>query len=291
MVKSTWKQCRDYTLRHCPSWVSGGGRSSAILYSGKFGELHPQTFDPHKITMRLILEDCHELKAQGMKHGSLNRYISAVSKVLKFSQQMQLLSQDWTVPRFVRFSEDEDSLERNAFTADELKDMVIFARDSLMHDALADIILFAALTGIRQEKILTLTKDKVDLTNKIITIMKPKKRGQKARTCGIHNSLIPMLVRRCTEDRQYIFGDDWLNADQLRRHFRKCLRHIGRTDGTYTFHGLRHTNGTLLIQSGVNIKDVADHMGHSSTRVTERYLHAADKNLAERVNSIDFAIA
>jgi len=41
----------------------------------------------------------------------------------------------------------------------------------------------------------------------------------------------------------------------------------------------------------VNIKDVADHMGHSSTRVTERYLHAADKNLAERVNSIDFAIA
>ena len=90
MVKSTWKQCRDYTLRHCPSWVTGGGRKSAILYSGKFGELHPQTFDPHKITMRLILEDCHELKAQGMKHGSLNRYVSAVSKVLKFSQEMQL---------------------------------------------------------------------------------------------------------------------------------------------------------------------------------------------------------
>ena len=170
MVKSTWKQCRDYTLRHCPSWVSGGGRKSAILYSGKFGELHPLTFDPHKITMRLILEDCHELRAQGMKHGSLNRYVSAVSKVLKFSQEMELLSQDWTVPRFKRFSEDEDAQERNAFTADELKSMVLFARDSLLHDALADIILFAALTGIRQEKILTLTKDKVDLDNKVITV-------------------------------------------------------------------------------------------------------------------------
>ena len=32
-------------------------------------------------------------------------------------------------------------------------------------------------------------------------------------------------------------------------------------------------------------------MGHSSTRVTERYLHAADKKLAELLNSIDFAIA
>ena len=47
----------------------------------------------------------------------------------------------------------------------------------------------------------------------------------------------------------------------------------------------------LLIQSGVNIKDFADHMGHSLTRVTERNLHAADKNLSKRVNSIDFAIA
>ena len=44
-----------------------------------------------------------------------------------------------------------------------------------------------------------------------------------------------------------------------------------------------------MIQSGVNIKDVAHHMGHSSTQVTEKYLHAADKQLAAQVNSIEWS--
>ena len=290
MAKTTWKECRDYTLRRDPKWVNGGGRKSAILYSGKFAEFHPLTFDPHKITMRLILEDCWELQSQGMKNASINRYISAVSKILKFCQEMNLLSQDWTVPRFKRFSEDEDALERNAFTADEVKAMLHYARNCLIHDPLADIIHFAALTGIRQDKILSLRPNKVNFDTGIITIIKPKAVGKKDRTCGIHDDLIPMLVRRCKEN-TLVFGDDWLNADQLRRHFRKCLRHIGRTDGTYTFHGLRHTAGTLMIQAGVNIKDVADHLGHSSTRVTERYLHAADKTKAERANSIESLVA
>jgi integrase len=239
--------------------------------------------------MRMMLDDCYELKAEGMKNASLNRYISAVSKILKFSQEMELLSQDWTVPRFKRFSEDEDCQERNAYTAQDIKDMVTHAR-AIYHEDLADIVLFAALSGIRQGRILALKANDIDFDNNMIRVTNPKAKGVKARYCGLHNELKPMLVRRCKENVN-LFGDDWLNADAVRRAFRKCLRAINKTDGTYTFHGLRHTYGTLMIQSGVNIKDVAHHMGHSSTRVTERYLHAADKQLAEQVNSIDFAIA
>ena len=294
MVKkrATWKECRDITLRRHPAWVSGGGRKSAILYSGKFTSdplNHSESFDPHRITMRMMLDDCYELKAEGMKNASLNRYISAVSKVLKFSQEMGVLSQDWTVPRFKRFSEDEDCQERNAYTAQDIKDMVAHAR-AIYHEDLADIVLFAALSGIRQGRILALKANDIDFDNNMIRVTNPKAKGVKARYCGLHKELKPMLVRRCKENVN-LFGDDWLNADAVRRAFRKCLRAINKTDGTYTFHGLRHTYGTLMIQSGVNIKDVAHHMGHSSTRVTERYLHAADKQLAEQVNSIDFAIA
>jgi len=294
MVKkrATWKECRDITLRRHPAWVSGGGRKSAILYSGKFTSdplNHSESFDPHRITMRMMLDDCYELKAEGMKNASLNRYISAVSKVLKFSQEMELLSQDWTVPRFKRFSEDEDCQERNAFTAQDIKDMVTHAR-AIFHEDLADIILFAALSGIRQGRILALKANDIDFDNNMIRVTNPKAKGVKARYCGLHNELKSMLVRRCKENVN-LFGDDWSSADSVRSAFRKCLRAINKTDGTYTFHGLRHTYGTLMIQSGVNIKDVAHHMGHSSTRVTERYLHAADKQLAQQVNSIDFAIA
>ena len=296
--KATWKECRDYTLRRHPAWVSGGGRKSAILYSGKFTAKpvnHSESFDPTRITMRMMLDDCFELKAEGMKHASLNRYISAVSKVLKFSQEMGLLSQDWTVPRFKRFDESEDAQERNAYSAQDIKDMVTHARDNLMHDDLADIILFAALSGIRQGRILALKADDIDFENNMIRVTKPKTRGVKARYCGLHHALKDMLVRRCNEGRTNLFGDDWTTtsneprADKVRDAFKKCKRFIGKDGYAYTFHGLRHTYGTLMIQSGVNIKDVAHHMGHSSTQVTEKYLHAADKQLAAQVNSIEWS--
>ena len=296
--KATWKECRDYTLRRHPAWVSGGGRKSAILYSGKFTAKpinHSESFDPTRITMRMMLDDCYELKAEGMKNASINRYISAVSKVLKFSQEMGLLSQDWTVPRFKRFKEAEDAQERNAYSARDIKDMVTHARDNLMHDDLADIILFAALSGIRQGRILALKADDIDFENNMIRVTKPKNKNVPARYCGLHHALKDMLVRRCNEGRDNLFGDDWTTtsneprADKVRDAFKKCKRFINKDEPAYTFHGLRHTYGTLMIQSGVNIKDVAHHMGHSSTQVTEKYLHAADKQLAAQVNSIEWS--
>ena len=296
--KATWKECRDYTLRRHPAWVSGGGRKSAILYSGKFTAKpinHSESFDPTRITMRMMLDDCYELKAEGMKNASINRYISAVSKVLKFSQEMGLLSQDWTVPRFKRFKEAEDAQERNAYSAQDIKDMVTHARDNLMHDDLADIILFAALSGIRQGRILALQADDIDFENNMIRVTKPKNKNVPARYCGLHHALKDMLVRRCNEGRTNLFGDDWVTtsteprADKVRTAFNKCKRYINKDGYAYTFHGLRHTYGTLMIQSGVNIKDVAHHMGHSSTQVTEKYLHAADQQLAAQVNSIEWS--
>ena len=253
--------------------------------------------DPTRISLRMMLDDCFELKAEGMKNASLNRYISAVSTILKFSQKYQLLSQDWTVPRFQRFRESEDAQERNAYSAQDIKDMVTYARESLLHDDLADLILFGALSGIRQGRILALKEDDMDFENNMIRIRKPKNKNEDARYCGMHHALKDMLVRRCNEGRVNLFGDDWLTtsdeprADKVRNAFNKCKRAINKDTPAYTFHGLRHTYGTLMIQSGVNIVDVAHHMGHSSTQVTEKYLHAADKQLAAQVNSIDFAIS
>lgn len=301
---ASWKECRDFTLRRKPEWVSGGGRKSAILYSGKFTAkplLHSESFDPHRMSMRMMLDDCYDLQAEGMKNASLNRYISAVSTILKFSQEMGLLSQDWTVPRFKRFKESIDAQQKLAYSAQDIKDMVYHARVNLMHDDLADIILMGALSGIRQGRILALQADDIDFVNNMIRVTKPKNKNVPARYCGLHHALKDMLVRRCNEGRTNLFGDDWVTtsdeprADKVRNAFNKCKRFIDKDKPAYTFHCLRHTYGTLMIQSGVNIKDVAHHMGHSSTQVTEKYLHAADKQLAAQVNSIewsaDFAIA
>ena len=89
--------------------------------------------------------------------------------------------------------------------------MVIFARDSLMHEDLADIILFAALSGIRQNRILALKANDINFEGSMIRVLKPKSRSVKERWCGLHPTLRTMLERRCTEQgRLRLFGDDWI---------------------------------------------------------------------------------
>jgi integrase len=57
-----------------------------------------------------------------------------------------------------------------------------------------------------------------------------------------------------------------------------------------TFHGLRHTNASLLINSGMDIKSISSHLGHSSTSTTLNvYAHqfrTAEKESAERLQKL-----
>jgi len=41
----------------------------------------------------------------------------------------------------------------------------------------------------------------------------------------------------------------------------------------YTFHDLRHTAATRLVEAGIPLHAVAELLGHSSIRMTERYSH------------------
>lgn len=61
------------------------------------------------------------------------------------------------------------------------------------------------------------------------------------------------------------------------------LKHI-------TFHGLRHTHTTLLIESGENVKVVSERLGHSTVNMTlDTYTHVSrnmEKNTANLLNNI-----
>ena len=48
-----------------------------------------------------------------------------------------------------------------------------------------------------------------------------------------------------------------------------------------TFHSLRHTAASFLIQSGVDLYIVKEILGHGSIALTERYSHLADSALKE----------
>lgn len=92
------------------------------------------------------------------------------------------------------------------------------------------------------------------------------------------------------------FGDPLSPTNFARRYFHPLLKKCKIREG-FTFHGLRHTHATLLLQQGVNPKVVQERLGHSSIKVTmDTYSHVLpdmQRPAVDALNKIfkeDFAV-
>jgi len=188
---------------------------------------------------------------------------------------------------FPRFRERDSN--RTYFTKEQVHKMIDFARNQMRRDDLADVILFASLTGMRQSEILNLPARWVNFELKRLLLEKCK--WGKARSIPIHPQLIPILKSRIefVKPNVKIFGDEWSGDDQLRRAFYKCMHYIGcyEEDG-YCFHSLRYCFGTWHMASGTPPVDVQNMLGHSSISTTLGYAKSTSESQEKHTNLLEF---
>lgn len=93
-------------------------------------------------------------------------------------------------------------------------------------------------------------------------------------------------------DNDLVFPDNDgspLNPDTI---YRNAIRYAKKADlpEGFTFHSLRHTHATLLLQAGVHFKIVQHRLGHSTFQMTmDVYSHVTpemDKDAAEIMEAI-----
>ena len=68
--------------------------------------------------------------------------------------------------------------------------------------------------------------------------------------------------------------------------FKKLVRKSGNNP-QLSFHSLRHSFATLLIQKGVPIYQVSKLLTHSDLRVTQIYTHLSEQNLRDAVGLLN----
>lgn len=72
----------------------------------------------------------------------------------------------------------------------------------------------------------------------------------------------------------------------LNTQFKKRLQGTGLE--FMTLHKLRHTNATLLVNYGIDLKIVSEHLGHSDIKVTaDTYAGVLDKSRIETANKME----
>ena len=78
-----------------------------------------------------------------------------------------------------------------------------------------------------------------------------------------------------------------LRRSNFQDHWRKAIAEAGMLD--LHFHDLRHTGNMLAAETGANLRELMERMGHSSTRAALIYLHrkaGRDKAIADGLSDM-----
>lgn len=162
-------------------------------------------------------------------------------------------------------------------------------------------ITLTVFTGVRLGELMGLEWSDIDFTNGIVSINKSSQyladKGVFTKTPKTESSIrdvaIPDFVvsllekyRLWYEMQKSIYGELWTNSDRLfvqsdgepmhpstiSKWFVKFVKEIGLP--VINFHGLRHTNATLLISQNIDVAVVAARLGHAQITTTFNfYVH------------------
>lgn len=126
---------------------------------------------------------------------------------------------------------------------------------------------FAVWTGMRESELLALGWS--DIKDGFVTVRLGK--GRKQRIIPLVPQAVAALQKvpkRLKEPRVFW----WVRSRyEVYKRFRRRLK-WAKLSG-YRFHDLRHTFASYAAMSGVDIRVIADALGHSQTTVTRRYAH------------------
>lgn len=142
----------------------------------------------------------------------------------------------------------------------------------------------AYYTGMRRGEIANLRWQNVDFEQGVIRVQKntgwiTKERKEKVVPLD-HRLEAKLLAWHKRHRDEYVLALHGYqpNAGYLSKLMKRILKRAGLKG---SFHWLRHTLGNRLADKNVNLKKIADMMGHASTTTTERYTSTQIKTMRE----------
>ena len=178
--------------------------------------------------------------------------------------------------RFLSKAEADDLLALLAVTSREVHDMSLFA----LH------------TGTRASEIFALTWSDVDLASGLITLKDTK--NNRNRPAFMTETVKGMLLARPKgKPSELVFPSrNGKRIVQISDSFNRSVDKLGLNNGIadrrqrVTFHTLRHTFASWLVESGTDIYTVKELLGHSDLKLTARYAHVGENAMRSAVEGL-----
>ena len=158
-----------------------------------------------------------------------------------------------------------------------------------------NLVLFAALTGMRRGELISLRWSDIDQSSRLIRIRNKDDftvKGMRSRSIPINRDLFSLILKMPRESEHVLVDTHGKPYDgsSVTKKFKRIIRTCGLSEKIH-FHSLRHTYASWLVQSSTPLAEIQKLLGHSSVVTTQIYSHLEEEHLrgaAERIRLDEF---
>ncbi|WP_438446822.1 tyrosine-type recombinase/integrase [Gorillibacterium sp. sgz5001074] len=252
-----------------------------------------------KITYLHVEKFYSSLIERGIKRGTIKNISLVLNKTFKTAQKWQYIINN--VMDHVKTPTYKPA-KMKVWNTDEVKRFVEGTQGTKYHIA----FVIALSTGMRLGEILGLHWDDIDWERKQLTITrslkydmvnrlhtKDTKNDHSQRTITLPDATVAALLEHRSQQLPGLhmvvnFADKYALPSEVSREFQMQVKRLKMT--MIRFHDMRHTHATMLLQMGVNVKVVAERLGHSNVTTTlNTYAHvlpSMQKEVADKLNDV-----
>ena len=245
----------------------------------------------HEVGLSVTIQDINplriesfraHLKADGLSNARINRFLACIRTLFNKAIQWDKLAKN-PVKGLVFYKE---MPRTKALELGQIRALL-----DACSERLRPIVQVAVFSGLRQGDIFKLRWDNINFDAKIISLVQSKTTRPLAFQLGEPLASMLKSVPKYP-DCPLVFsknGKPLTNHGWVRLDFEKALKEAGIA--SFQFRDLRRTFGTQLARMGVNLKVIAKLMGHTSTRMTEQYVHVSQSTEKEALDQLGARIA
>jgi integrase len=258
-------------------------------YLNKLSQIRLEAIEAYQ---RFRLNEVVPNSGQPIKKRTVNIEVSSLKTFLNKAVKWDMLGKNPMAT--VDYLKEDDSKQIRALTEKEAKKLVAEANDRF-----GPVLLTAIYTGMREDEIISLQWEDIDLDRCIISVRRkqgwiPKSSGQKVRERDI--AIPKQLAAFLKEHKKKSSADDdrvfhGKSGSPLNPGLRKALVRLTRKCGfpeVTQFHLLRHTYATQLIKVSKDLTVAKEQLGHSDIRTTMRYSDLTEDRKRKAAELLDF---
>jgi integrase len=218
------------------------------------------------------------LEENNVCKATINKSVTSLGTILRYAVRHKLLDfNPISIVEKLRIRSEEVVDDKMFFTHEEIH-LLLQNQDTKY----GPLILIAVMTGMREGELLGLMWDDIDWNSVQVCIRRtlqlgkfydPKTKASKRRVDVDADLLLELKKWRLRYPKginNLVFPNEVGNpmdaTNMIKRIWYSTLRRAGLPQ--YRFHLLRHTNVSLRIEAGQNIKYIQNQLGHSSIQVT-----------------------